>query len=100
MEKKQWIARTLASLEGAQRAEAPTDLAEKTIQRLGWREVETRVPAGVRFHLVPRIAWRMAACAAFLLAINVVTCLYFEKSDRPSQTFAQEYFAFTPTISL
>ena len=100
--KEQWITDTLASLEGVRRAEAPADLAEKVAAR--WREVPSRAWAGTRWNLMPLPTWSMAACAVFLLTINVFTCLQFGRSNRttPSQStaFVQEYFDFTPPLSL
>ena len=95
--KEVWVAKTLASLEDTQRAKAPFDLTKKVIQRL-------HTSPTIWVTLGPRAAWRMAACAVFLLSINILTCLQFGRSNQPTQqqatAFAQEYFAFTPTLSL
>ena len=107
--KEQWIAETLASLDGIQRAEVPVDLAEKALRRLaGARPGERRVSpadwADARWNVLPRAAWAMAACAVFLLAINVFFCLQFGRSSHSAQNqrtaFTQEYFGLTPTLPL
>ncbi len=75
------------------------------MQRLNTSPSHLReVSPPVRVSHAPRAAWSMAACAVFLLSINILTCLQFGRSNQPTQqqatAFAQEYFAFTPTLSL
>lgn len=100
-QKEQWIAKTLAGLAGMQRAEPPTDLAEKIAQRLA--SANPYLP-GARLYPLPRVAWRVAACMAFMLTINIFTCLQFGRSSQATAgqaaDFAQAYFDLTPVFPL
>lgn len=100
-QKEQWIAKTLTGLAGMQRAEPPTDLAEKVAQRLAGADPHL---LRARLYPVPHMAWRMAACMVFILAINIFTCLQFGRSSQATAgqaaDFAQAYFDLTPVFPL
>jgi len=88
--KDQWIAETLNSLQGMQRAELSAEVQAKTIARLPNKRAKI-VP------LAPRPAWQAAACILVLVAANAFACFRFAQAGPAQQgsTLAKEYFAFT-----
>ncbi len=89
--KEKWIADTLNSLQGIQRAERPAASQAKAMQRL--QHQRAKIVA-----LSPRQAWRVVACVLVLVTANAFACFHYADPTQQAsqgQTLAREYFAFS-----
>ena len=85
----------LNSLDGMHKAEPPELFYERVMLRLETRGAKV-------ISLAPRIVWQAAACIAVLIALNVLVCLHFNKTNvRQTQAsknpIAEEYFSYLKT---
>ncbi|MBU6341691.1 MAG: hypothetical protein KGS48_09380 [Bacteroidetes bacterium] len=97
-EKDQWIESVLASLEGMEKAPAPANLYEKLAARMQER------PRAMQVRMSNAQQWMVAAGLAFLLFVNIITCLknqpHFARNSDASSQLAKEYFSINQPFDL
>ncbi|HWY38844.1 MAG TPA: hypothetical protein VNY73_09815 [Bacteroidia bacterium] len=86
------VEKTLNSLDGMKRAEAPAFLYDRVLAHL--EKEEARVVS-----ISPRMIWQAAACLAVLIALNVFVCLLSSGNAGNRQAervnpVGQEYFSY------
>jgi len=88
-EKEIWIERTMNSLDGIQSAIPPVGMKDRILQRV--QDQKFRIePDAVK----PATVYRAAAAILLIMALNIITCVIFEKSVSEKKgitSFAKEY---------
>jgi hypothetical protein len=95
--KEAWIEETMNALDGIARAESNPSFREKTMQ--GLRQNQTEM-----MKIQPGLIWKLAACIAILVTINIFTLISINPSagtdHNTVKSVANEYFSYIDSYNL
>jgi hypothetical protein len=95
--KETWIYETMDALDGITRAESDPVLGEKALQRIHQNQLQIT-------RLQRSLIWKIAACIAVLISINIFSLVYLSRSANGEQdkvkSVASEYFSYIDSYNL